>query len=457
MDRIQRYALDTNFFFHAKSPEQLPWQDMTDVERVELIVLDEVMRELDRHKANGNSRSARRARDVFHKLDPLIDDELEEVSVRDSGPRVVFRLAPFLDPGRTKPDVLDLSTADGRIVEQAFALQQVLGHLAFLSNDRLPRRMAKAVGLTSQKIPDAWLLEPEADDRDKEISKLKEELRVWGKRSPQIDMQLIKDQKAIEQIEGPIWRYHPLSNEFIGDAMQSIQLRHPEESTSIPGQIAVVTKVAVAKYQQARIEWLAKVKDYLERQPAKLNFDKGLLELTLAISNSGGAPADGLSVEVWVEGPMLLVNNVVRDKFFIPGPRMSIPKPPKLERGSAFDMLSQPRFPDHLSRMHDLIQMPPIARDPQSFYWDYEEKDRLTCKSAEGTCEDFRHQVHDVEIPVILFVPQDQLEDPKGCLHVRWSARNLPKAIEKKYPISLAFDWQDSEEVVGPLLIEGKL
>jgi hypothetical protein len=79
------------------------------------------------------------------------------------------------------------------------------------------------------------------------------------------------------------------------------------------------------------------------------------------------------------------------------------------------------------------------------------------CKSVEGTCEDFRHQVHDVELPIILCLPQDEHEEPKGCLHVRWSARNLPKAIERKYPIRLTFDWLDSEDAVGQLLIEGNL
>jgi hypothetical protein len=457
MAHIQRYAPDTNFFFHAKSPEQLPWRELTDADEVELVVLDEVMRELDRHKANGNSRTARRAREAFAKLDPLIDDEFEEVLVRESGPRVVWRLAPFLDPGRTKPDVLDLSTADGRIVEQAFALQQMIGNLAFLSNDRLPRRMAKAVGLASQKIADDWLLEPETDNRDKEIAKLKEQLKAWERRSPKIDVDLVKDQKAIERIEGSIWRHGPLSNEFIDEALRSIQLRYPEESSIIPGQITVISERAIAAYQQARREWLAKVRDHLERQPAGLNFDKGLLELRLAISNSGSAPAEGLSIEVWVEGAMMLVNDVVRDKFFTPGPRISLPKPPKLERWSAFDMYRQPIFSDSLSRVHDMIKMPSAARDPQGFYWDYEERDGLMCKSVEGTCEDFRHQVHDVELPIILCLPQDEHEEPKGCLHVRWSARNLPKAIEKKYPIRLTFDWLDSEDAVGQLLIEGNL
>ncbi|XQA66818.1 PIN domain-containing protein [Xanthomonas sacchari] len=453
MDRIQRYAPDTNFFLQAKTAEQLPWQDLTDAVRVELFLLDEVMGELDRHKANGNTRPARRARDVFAKLDPLIDDELEELVVKESGPQVVWRLAPFLDSGRTKPTVLDLSTADGRIVEQAVALQQMLGDLAFLSNDRLPRRMAKAVGLSHQKIPDSWLLDPETDDRDKEIAKLKDELRTWSKRSPQLEVQLVSKGEVIERVEGSICRYRPLSEEFLDDAMQVIEQRHPEESAGVPGQVTVTRAAAIEKYQQERSEWWNKTKEHLKRQTARLNLYHGSVDLTLAVSNSGSAPAEGLSVRAWVEGSMMLVNDVLKNELYTSSPRLVLPRPPKMER---FSMLRQPTFPEHLSRMHDLIRMPPEARDLQGFYWDYKDKDHLMCKAAEGTCEDFRHQIRRVELPVILCLPQNE-DEPRGCLHVRWSARNLPKAIEKKYPIRLAINWQDSDEVVGRLLIDSTL
>jgi hypothetical protein len=348
---------------------------------------------------------------------------------------------------------LDLSTADGRIVEQAVALQQMLGDLAFLSNDRLPRRMAKAVGLSCQKIPDSWLLDPETDERDKEIAKLKDELRTWSKRSPQLEVQLASNEGLIERIEGSICRYRPLSNEFIDDAMQIIEHRHSEERVTVPGQVTVTRAGAIDKYQEERREWLAKVKDRLERLPVKLNLDNGLVDLTLTISNSGGAPAEGLSVLVWVEGAMMLVNDVVRDKHFPLGLNFVVPNPPKLERLTSPSMLRQSDLTEHLRGMHDLI--PPIPRDPKTFYWDYEEKDGLWCKSVEGTCQDFRHHVHEMELPVILCLPQDESE-PRGCLHIRWSARNLPKAIEKRYPIRLTVDWKDSDEVVGPLVIGGE-
>lgn len=93
-------------------------------------------------------------------------------------------------------------------------------------------------------------------------------------------------------------------------------------------------------------------------------------------------------------------------------------------------------------------------RDPQSFYWEYAE-DAILCKSAEGSCVDFRHQVREVELPIILCLPQEESE-PKGCLLIRWSARNMPRSLERKFPIKLSIDWRDSEDAVSRLVIGGE-
>src|SRR5690606_31289752 len=108
----------------------------------------------------------RRAKAAFKTLDPLIDDDEQEVVVRKTGPRVVWRLAPDLPGDRAWPTQLDPSSADGRIVEQALAVRQLVGDLALLTHDRLPRRLAKTVGLDRQRVPDEWLLPPEPDERD---------------------------------------------------------------------------------------------------------------------------------------------------------------------------------------------------------------------------------------------------------------------------------------------------
>lgn len=454
MDSIQRFALDTNFFLQVKAAELLPWEELTDAARVELYLLDEVMGELDHHKSNGNSRAARRARGVFEKLDPLIDSEIDELVIRESGPKVVWLLAPFFDSERAKPASLDLSSSDGRIVEQAFALQQECGSVVFLTHDRLPRRMAKSVGLLCAKIPESWLLAPENDDRDKEIARLKDDLKAWSNRSPQVEVQLFRDEKQVDRISGSISRYRPLSDEFLDTAAEVIESRFPEESAGLPGQVTVTRQIDLLAYQQARREWRKSVRERIDKLPAALNLDQGLFELTLAVSNMGGAPADGLTLEVFVEGTMMLVNDKQKDKWFPPGARFTPPKPPELERYSGFEKFRRESLPE-FADLHRHFKPQPSPRDPRGFYWDYAE-DAILCKSAEGSCFDFRHQVREVELPIILCLPHDESE-PKGCLRLRWSARNMPRALERKFSINLSVDWRDSEDEVSRLVIGGEV
>lgn len=453
MDSIQRYALDTNFFLQVKAAETLPWGELTKATRVELYLLDEVMGELDRHKSNGNSRAARRARGIFGKLDPLIDGDIDELVVKEGVLQVIWRLAPFFDPNRVKPAGLDLSTADGRIVEQAFALQQFHGSVVFLTHDRLPRRIAKSIGLPCEKIPESWLLEPEKDERDKEISKLKDDLKVLNSRFPQVEVQLFRDDKAIDCIEGLLCRYHALSEVFLDDATDAIENRFPEESFGIPGQVTVTRHSDLLAYQQARQEWRDGVREKIAKLPARLNFDQGLLELKLTVSNTGGAPADGLTLEVRLEGAMMLVDHKKKEKWLSSEVRFAPPAPPKLERYSGSEWYMRQSLPD-LNGLHRHFQTPPSPRDPQRFYWDYDE-DAILCKSVKGSCGDFRHQMREVEFPIILCLPQGEIE-PKGCLHIRWSARNMPKVVEKKYSIKLSIDWYDSEDAVHRLVIGGE-
>ncbi|MCW0435123.1 PIN domain-containing protein [Xanthomonas sacchari] len=453
MDSTQRYALDTNFFLQVKAAEELPWRDLTNADRVELYLLDEVLGELDRHKSKGNSRTARRARNILRKLDPLIDGEIDELVVTESGPKVVWLLPPFLDPCRAKPPGLDVSTADGRIVEQAFSLQQACGNVIFLTHDRLPRRVARSIGLLCEKIPEAWLLDPEKDERDKEIVRLNGELKALSSRLPQVEVKLLRRDEVIDRIRGSICRYRPLSEEFLDDAVGVIENRFPEEDESGPGRISVTRHSELVAYQEARQKWCDTVRRRIANLPERLNLDQGLFELKLAVSNTGGAPADGLTLEVRLEGAMMLVNDRLKEEWFSSEARFSPPSPPKFPRFSSFEQYGRKNIPEN-SGLNRKFPLSPVNRDPQGFYWDYEGEE-IFCKSARGSCVDFRHQVHKVELPIILCLPPEKI-DPAGCLHVRWSARNMPKALERKYSIKLSIDWRESEESVGRLVIGGE-
>lgn len=213
---MQRYAPDTNFFLQFKLPEELPWAELTNADDIELIVLAEVLGELDKHKNGGNERRAARSRSTLQRLRPLIVTDQETIELRKQGPRVVYRLAPDLPVERAKPATLDISTADGRIVEEALACKAVMGDLALLTHDSLPMLTARRHGLPIAPLPETWRLPPERDAKDKEIAGLKAELAAWTARAPDIAVQMGGADESVECIEGNLTRYAPLSRQFFG-------------------------------------------------------------------------------------------------------------------------------------------------------------------------------------------------------------------------------------------------
>jgi hypothetical protein len=454
---LQRYAPDTNFFLQFKSAQELPWREITEADTVELVVLDEVLRELDSHKSSNNRRRSRRAREAFKTLDPLIDDDESEVVVRNANPRVVWRLAPLLPVNRAKPAELDVDSPDGRIVEQALAVRDVLGgQLALLTHDRLPRRLAKMVGLDRQRLPEGWQLTQEADERDQENARLKAELKTLANQLPRIELMVLDEGKSVERIEGRLLRYAPLSDEFIAQAMSIVERRHPEESTLTPGSVTITRYADVLSYQRKRREWLDDVKDRLERHPSHLTFRHGLRDVELVLRNDGFAPAEGLTVEVLVEGTIRLMNSSKHEQLFSGPFTFGLPSPPKLE--SSMDLRSRWAGGDRdiINRLHnfDHLMPPAPARDPRKFYWEYDDEGFVSA-GVTGSCGDFRHQVHEARLPLKLFAPCDAEGEPEGCLRVRYSAKNLPKPVERVFPIRLQYQWEDSEAAVKQLWFDG--
>ncbi|MFZ7095436.1 PIN domain-containing protein [Luteimonas dalianensis] len=453
---VQRYVPDTNFFLHAKAAAELPWAELTDAARIELIVLHPVLAELESHKSKGNSRAARRSRATLTKIDRLIDDDADEVVERNDNPRVVFRLAPPLDVKRKKPDLLDLDTPDGRIVEQALAVRELLGgELTFLTQDRVPRITARAVGLPAQKVPDSWLRPPELDDRDKKIAQLEAEVRELSSREPRIELELRAGEEAIEQVAGSLVRYRTLPEPFLNRAMAAIDHRYPPETGHVMGSIMVTHEVDLKQYQIKRDRWWEQIRNDLERHGAFLTFQDGLLPVTLTVANTGTAPADGFQVDVWIEGNMKLVDVRKHQEYFSQS-RLSLPKPPALEHTFGIGIAGRSLAidaQDYMSRMYNPLQHIRPVRDVDGFYIDYDD-DELVASGLKGSCAEFRHQLGGFEIPLLLTLPWDTDEKPRGCLKVRYSANNMPKPIEQVIPIKLELEWRDAEDSARKMLMD---
>lgn len=451
---MQRFAPDTNFYLQFKQPQELPWAELTDSSIIELIVLCEVLNELDRHKNGGNERRADRSRRVLQQLRPLIRGETLEVVAKEAGPRVIYRLGPSLPVDRAKPPTLDMSTADGRIIEEILATQAIEGGITLLTHDNMPILTARRHGVQATSLPDEWRLPPEPDAKQKEIARLTAEVAALRNRVPKLNVELLAAGRPTTRIEGTLRHYAPVSPDFIRRAMEEVRLRYPKHPKGVEVEPSHYSGLSWAKYRSDYDEWLVTLQRQLERYHQYLNMRDSRLPLRLALENTGAASAEGLVVEVFVEGNLRLagsqaINDVVQKGQF------TLQEPPKMPRVMDFlgqisctEPLLHRQFLPFESHLRHLVA--PLGRD---FCWRYDEPEALS-ERLEGTCGDFRHGIHREEVPLELCVPNEVTADTEGCIRIRFSAKNLIQHEETQWPVRLRFDLSDTESSAAALLKE---
>lgn len=441
----QRYAPDTNFFLQVRAPRELPWAQITDADTIELVVLDQVLTELDKHKNGPNGRRQRRARKLNETLRPLFQGQREEVEVREADPRVVYRLAPLLSRNRPKPDLLDLSRPDARMVEEALACRDLGLELTLLTDDGLAQRLATATGLPTQHVPDGWHLEPEPDEKDKEIERLRVELKASASRAPVIEVAVLVDDKPVDRIEGVILRYRKLPASFIDAAIDAVERAYPPEPPFFPAELGITTRADEEKYDKERGRWLAEVRLRLGSYPATMTLVQGAFACELVILNSGTASAEQLDVDVLAEGGVELLNGDLLEmaKF-----RGALPPPPKRESPFSWQGY-EPDGQSFQPPQFDGVGVVPSVFS-REFYWRYDSR-QLSAGAMFGTCGDFRHQGPVERCPVVLGLSH-QGKGPVGRLRIRHAAKNLPAPAERFFPVALEIQEQDAEQQAAELL-----
>src|SRR5690606_38580244 len=88
----------------------------------------------------------------------------------------------------------------------------------------------------------------------------------------------------------------------------AIVRRHPELDPTSEGSITLVREADREFYRSRRAEWLSEVWAGLRRFPHVLSLQRGIHNVLLRLTNDGSVPAEGLAVDVSVEGPLTLTN-----------------------------------------------------------------------------------------------------------------------------------------------------
>lgn len=120
---MKSYFPDTNFFFECRKASDLPWHEINPSTAapgpdIRLIVPPTVITEIERHKAKGNSRTAKRAREASALLRQALNSASHEIELRSEKPRVVLALPPVLKIEFKDFPSLDEARADHRIAAE---------------------------------------------------------------------------------------------------------------------------------------------------------------------------------------------------------------------------------------------------------------------------------------------------------------------------------------------------
>lgn len=442
------FVPDTNVFLQCRPLAEVDWREVTSDETVELVVVAQVYRELDRLKQGTSARRVRRARRWLELLRPVALGECDEVVLRERAPRVVLRLAPRLRPGALDGSVLDLEIADERIVAEALAFAQGgVADVGVLSDDGMALRAAREVGLGDVPLPSGWLAEPEPDEGQRRVAELERQVAGLLRQAPVIDVRAVVDDTPVARIEATYTVWPELSSGFIAHAMTRVRAAYPGRRTAEGGAYVTIVGEAI-DYGQANYEnWLAKVE---KRLAASARFAFRFTDpfpAQLVLENTGGASADGLVVDVHARGAVRLVDpdalDDLREKL-----SESFPTPPKPRSMFALADVSESMLPP--------IPRFPVApvftpRGVSEFVWSFDTPQALS-EAARGECDEFRHGLQPERFAYGLRPPLEASGECEGALVIRISARNLGSPQETVVPVRLRPCAGDTEARVAAQL-----
>lgn len=423
MTETKTFAPDTNFFLQFKDPRELPWSELGNWSSVRLVILEAVLGELDKHKNGPNNRRTRKARKLHQKLRPLFTGEQEQLVLRESGPQVLLQLGPELPYDRERHPLLDPNHPDHRIIDEALASREQLDGLALLSDDGIATKKARGAGLEFFMPPDEWRLDPEPDDRDRRLREVERQIHALQTQAPLLTVALLQDDQEVDAFRGTIQRFHPTTDVFRSRALDAVRGKYP-----------ALDQRYLMGYVQHRKRWEEKIENRLAAHAKIAGLLKGLEKFSLSFENHGTVTAEGMEIEVELEGDLLLVDEdeLVR----LHGGQLAYPMPPNPPTYGAERHIRDLLAPD----LHS------FRRFPRELYWGVHAP-KLGSKSAWGNCDDFRHQDAGVKRDLLLSGIRDQEAcQASGQLIVRMSAKNLPEPVIQHFPIHIDFEWLEADE-----------
>lgn len=221
---------DTNLLIQCKPLDEIDWSVFGDFDVVDLIISRPVQAEIDKQKSKGLGRLAKRARSAAALFGKILDTGDGFLTLAEGQPLVRLHLRVEYRADLDLADRLNYDERDDQLVGIAagFAKNNLTADVRVITLDIGPRASAKSVGIACELVRDDWLLEPEADEVNKQIKSLQTELQTFKNAEPAFELSLDNLEIDQKKFKASMLCYPALDENQVKTLMNRIKERFPE-------------------------------------------------------------------------------------------------------------------------------------------------------------------------------------------------------------------------------------
>ena len=220
---------DANVLIHGKSLADMPWAELRRP-TIEVLLVPPAIREIDKLKVQAG-RQNKIARRLSSEIRALIKAPGQKAQIRDSGPAVSKRVE-LLPATESLHPTLRLDHADQALINYCLQLRQSGLDVLLLTDDTICGATASEVALPIYYLTDSWQREPEPDESEREITRLKAELQRLSAAEPKIKLGF-RDEAGLSvgRLEVSLTRWSALTEAELDQLMRDVRQQCPQATS----------------------------------------------------------------------------------------------------------------------------------------------------------------------------------------------------------------------------------
>jgi hypothetical protein len=302
--------LDTNYFLHYRSVEEVDWLKLLNAESADLIVAPVVIRELNEIKELGDRKKLRKRADsalkrlagILRQPAPAAVKKCVALGFRQNDPVIDFHAHKLND-----------QIADDWLIATIleFRTEFPESRIALVTNDVGLQLKAVGHGVEHVELPEVYSLPDEPDPDQKRIEELTRELNAYKSSAP--DLMLAfgdgKDHFRVQLARIPL-----ITDEEVSRRMEELRCAHPKALKPQAYSGADLMRGGVGSHDidrhNKRLDnFYLSYEKYLRALAEFEDRQRRLFRLGLILVNLGSAPAEDIDADLHVPDGILVLDN----------------------------------------------------------------------------------------------------------------------------------------------------